>query len=146
MNFLEDYTEKLNIIRKKLGEGKSVPMDAFYYQELKYRISTIETLNAFNASAPVTKDEGVIGLHYEIVGMLLKNLLDERSYGNKTNEEGVKKRTTAKEALTRIFEDGKHRFSGIKITTNELYRDNIKDLINTYLAVWIQYRDTLIKI
>ena len=99
MTILEEYNAKLSAVRKKIGDGQATPMDAFAYQELKYRISNLETLNAIGACTPVSTDKNVISLHYEVTSLLLKNLVDERCTGSRTDEEGKKKRETAKNTL-----------------------------------------------
>ena len=121
-------------------------MDAFAYQELKYRISNLETLNAIGACTPVTTDKYVISLHYEVTSLLLKNLVDERCTGSRTDEEGKKKRETAKNTLIGVYNSGSKKSKSLIIDSVQVYKKYISEFVNAFIPVWIQYRDTLFKI
>ena len=146
MTILEEYNAKLSTIRAKIGAGQASPMDAFAYQELKYRISTLETLNAIGACTPVTVDKNTISLHYEITALLLKNLIDERCTGSRTDEEGKKKRETAKNTLLSVYNSGTNRSRNLIVDSDQTYKKYISEFVNAFIPVWIQYRDTLFKI
>ena len=96
MTILEEYNAKLKSVRAKIGEGKGNPMDAFAYQEMKYRIGNLETFNAIGACTPITTDKNAISLHYEVTTLLLKSLIDERCTGGRTDEDGKKKKRRIK--------------------------------------------------
>ena len=146
MTILEEYNAKLSAVRKKIGEGQATPMDAFAYQELKYRISNLETLNAIGACTPVTTDKNVISLHYEVTALLLKNLVDERCTGSRTDDEGKKKRETAKNTLISIYNSGAKKSKNLIIDSDQVYKKYISEFVNAFIPVWMQYRDTLFKI
>lgn len=146
MTILEEYNAKLSTIRAKIGAGQASPMDAFAYQELKYRISTLETLNAIGACTPVTVDKNTISLHYEITALLLKNLADERCTGSRTDEEGKKKRETAKNTLLSVYNSGTNKSRSLIVDSDQAYKKYISEFVNAFIPVWIQYRDTLFKI
>lgn len=146
MTILEEYNTKLSTIRAKIGTGQASPMDAFAYQELKYRISTLETLNAIGACTPVTVDKKSISLHYEITALLLKNLIDERCTGSRTDEEGKKKRETAKNTLLSVYNSGTNRSRNLIVDSDQAYKKYISEFVNAFIPVWIQFRDTLFKI
>ena len=146
MTILEEYNAKLSTIRAKIGAGQASPMDAFAYQELKYRISTLETLNAIGACTPVTVDKNTISLHYEITALLLKNLADERCTGSRTDEEGKKKRETAKNTLLSVYNSGTNKSRSLIVDSDQAYKKYISEFVNAFIPVWIQYRDTLFKV
>lgn len=146
MTILEEYNAKLSTIRAKIGAGQASPMDAFAYQELKYRISTLETLNAIGACTPVTVDKNTISLHYEITALLLKNLADERFTGSRTDEEGKKKRETAKNTLLSVYNSGTNKSRSLIVDSDQAYKKYISEFVNAFIPVWIQYRDTLFKV
>lgn len=146
MTMLEEYNDKLKAVRAKIAEGKASPIDAFAYQEIKYRISNLETFHAIGACTPVTTDKNAITLHYEITVLLLKNLVEERTNGGKTDDEGRKKRETAKNTLLSIYNSGIKKSSSLIIDSDQVYKKFISDFVNAFIPVWVQYRDTLFKI
>ncbi len=146
MTILEEYNAKLNTVRSKISAGQATPMDAFAYQELKYRISNLETLNAIGACTPISTDKNVISLHYEVTSLLLKNLVDERCTGSRTDEEGKKKRETAKNTLIGVYNSGSKKSKSLIIDSVQVYKKYISEFVNAFIPVWIQYRDTLFKI
>ena len=146
MTMLEEYNAKLKNVRAKIGEGKGTPMDAFAYQEIKYRIGNLETFNAIGACTPVTTDKNAISLHYEVTTLLLKSLIDERCTGGRTDEEGKKKRETAKNTLITVFNSGTNKSRSLVLDTDQVYKAYISEFVNAFIPVWIQYRDTLFKI
>ncbi len=146
MTILEEYNAKLSAVRSKIGAGQATPMDAFAYQELKYRISNLETLNAIGACTPVSTDKNVISLHYEVASLLLKNLVDERCTGSRTDEEGKKKRETAKNTLIGVYNSGAKKSKSLIIDSDQVYKKYISEFVNAFIPVWVQYRDTLFKI
>ena len=112
MTMLEEYNAKLKNVRAKIGEGKGTPMDAFAYQEIKYRIGNLETFNAIG----------------------------------RTDEEGKKKRETAKNTLIAVFNSGTNKSRSLVLDTDQVYKAYISEFVNAFIPVWIQYRDTLFKI
>ena len=145
MTILEEYNAKLKSVRAKIGEGKGNPMDAFAYQEMKYRIGNLETFNAIGACTPITTDKNAISLHYEVTTLLLKSLIDERCTGGR-NEDGKKKRETAKNTLIAVYNSGTNKSRSLVLDTDQVYKAYISEFVNAFIPVWIQYRDTLFKI
>ena len=113
---------------------------------MKYRIGNLETFNAINACTPITIDKNAITLHYEVTVLLLKNLLEERCSGSRTDEEGKKKRETAKNTLLGVFNSGTNKSRSLVLDNDQAYKKYISEFINAFIPVWIQYRDTLFKI
>ena len=146
MTILEEYNAKLKSVRAKIGEGKGNPMDAFAYQEMKYRIGNLETFNAIGACTPITTDKNAISLHYEVTTLLLKSLIDERCTGGRTDEDGKKKRETAKNTLIAVYSSGTNKSRSLVLDTDQVYKAYISEFVNAFIPVWIQYRDTLFKI
>ena len=146
MTILEEYNAKLKSVRAKIGEGKGNPMDAFAYQEMKYRIGNLETFNTIGACTPITTDKNAISLHYEVTTLLLKSLIDERCTGGRTDEDGKKKRETAKNTLIAVYNSGTNKSRSLVLDTDQVYKAYISEFVNAFIPVWIQYRDTLFKI
>ena len=146
MTILEEYNAKLKSVRAKIGEGKGNPMDAFAYQEMKYRIGNLETFNAIGACTPITTDKNAISLHYEVTTLLLKSLIDERCTGGRTDEDGKKKRETAKNTLIAVYNSETNKSRSLVLDTDQVYKAYISEFVNAFIPVWIQYRDTLFKI
>ena len=146
MTILEEYNAKLKSVRAKIGEGKGSPMDAFAYQEMKYRIGNLETFNAIGACTPITTDKNAISLHYEVTTLLLKSLIDERCTGGRTDEDGKKKREMAKNTLIAVYNSGTNKSRSLVLDTDQVYKAYISEFVNAFIPVWIQYRDTLFKI
>ena len=145
-NILEQYHAKQEELRYQIQSNKMTPIGLANYQELAYRIGVLETFKAFSQTAPVTLDVKVMGRHYQITDSNILALLTERQIGPKPDAEGQKKRETALTALKRVIEDGRKRFGSFKATSQEQYRNCIGNLINTVMPVWIQYRNTYVKI
>ena len=146
MTLLEQYNAKLNEMNEKIRAGQVSPEEMLVYQELMYRIGTLNTCKAFCASAPVGKETSKLCCHYQVVTMYIKMLSGERQVGSKTDEDGKKKRAAAKETIDRVMNDGVRRFGSFNPTTDELYKKTISEFINAYISVWIQYRNPYINI
>lgn len=146
MTTLEKYREKLEELRRKIGPEGLSHQEYMAFQELSYRISVLETFQAYCKSAPVTMDTRTMGFHYLMVESYVRCVLVERRFGLKTDEEGQKKRETAMVSFKRVALDGLRRFSSYKAQTPEQYRADINRYINTILPVWMQFRNTYVNI
>lgn len=143
----------LSVYKKKLAEldsqitANSLPLDSIaIFQELKYRVEVLETLRMFAATAPITLEGKVMAYHFCFVNVYINFLLDERKAGTKTDENGKKKRETAKKILNDVVEAGRKKFSCYKPNSSDSYKKSIDELFSTVIPVWIQYRDLFIKI
>ena len=143
---LEQYYEKREAFRSQIAENSLPPDDLLLVQELDYRISVFETFRAFCNAAPLTTDIKVLVNHYQLFNYCLCNLLSERKFGKKTDEKGNKKRQTAFEAFNKVVMDSQKRFSSFNAQTPNQYKKSILDNINIVLPVWVQYRDTYVKL
>lgn len=143
---LNQYREKQSVICSQISENSLPPEDLLFMQELNYRICVLETFQAFCKAAPITLDTHVMGYHFQLVDAYIGFILAERKFGPKTDEEGKKKRETARISLTNVAQDGKKRFASFSANTQEQYKTCITQYINTILPVWMQYRNTYINI
>ena len=146
MTLLEQYSAKLNEMNEKIRAGQLPPEEMLVYQELMYRIGTLNTCKALCASAPIGTETTKLCYHYQVVAMFIKMVSGERQVGSKTDEDGKKKRGAAKETIDRVMNDGVRRFSSFNPKTDDLYKKTVSEFINAYISVWIQYRNTYINI
>ena len=147
MAFLIDkYYEKREAFRSQLAENSLPPDDLILVQELEYRISVLETFQTFCKAAPLTTDTKVLVNHYQLFNHCICNLLTERKFGTKADDNGKKKRETAFESFDKVIKDNQKRFSSFAAQTQNQYKTCITNYINTALPVWVQYRDTYVKI
>lgn len=143
---LTTYRQKHDALMAEIEKGGSSSEKCLLLQELKYRVCVLETFQMFLKSAPITTDVKAMQYHYQLVAAHLKFMGNERKLGEAASDDGKKKRETAAMALANIIADRCKRFSGFRATAPESYKNEITNLINTVLLVWIQYRDTYIKI
>ena len=69
-------------------------------------------------------------------------LLGERKFGSRTDDAGMKRRQTAEESLQRVVKDNRKQFASFKASAPEQYKGAICKLVNTFLPIWMQYRET----
>lgn len=147
MAFLIDkYYERREAFRSQLAENSLPPDDLILVQELEYRISVLETFQTFCKAAPLTTDTKVLVNHYQLFNHCICNLLTERKFGTKADDNGKKKRETAFESFDKVIRDNQKRFTSFVAQTQNQYKTSISNYINTVLPVWIQYRDTYVKL
>lgn len=145
-SILTQYQNRQSIIQEQITEN-SLPLDDLLQaQELNYRIGVLETFQSLAKTAPLSMDAKVLGQHYQIVDVCIRYLLTDHKFGIATDENGKKKRETAHKALEDIIRDNQKRFSKFKAETQDYYKRCISNCVNTILPMWLQYRDTYIKI
>lgn len=143
---LTQYIEQENHLHSQILDD-NLPMDMLLaIQELNYRIYIMRTCQAFCHSAPITLDTNEMGFHYQLVSSLIQNLPNERKFGLKTDQNGQKQRATAAQILMTVIQDHCSRFANFVPNTQEHYKKSISNMINTILPVWLQYRDTYVKL
>ncbi len=143
---LDQYITKQEEFKSQIAEN-SLPMDSIIImQEINYRIYVLKTCQAFCKTAPVTLDTNVMGFHYQIVDAFIRFLTDERRFGLKTDETGRKQRETAAQTLKTVIADSVKRFSSFAPQTQEQYKTSLRNMIDTVLPVWLQYRDTYVRV
>ena len=69
-------------------------------QELNYRISVLETFQAFAKDAPLGLKVEDLSYHYQLVDAYIKSVLSERQFGAKTDSNG---KNSFGEACTPLF-------------------------------------------
>ena len=78
---LEQYLQLKSATGEQMASG-TLPCDkVFTYQEILYRISVLESCQAFCKTAPITTDTKVLCYHYQIVDAYLCSLLSEHKVG-----------------------------------------------------------------
>lgn len=143
---LDQYREKQNAFRSQIA-ANSLPLeDLLVLQELNYRICVLETFQSFCKSAPITMDTKVMGFHFQMVDAYVRFILNERRFGPKADADGQKQRETARASLERVVQDGRKRFTSFSAGTQEQYKNSISGFSNAILPVWMQYRNTYVKI
>ena len=84
---LEQYLQLKSATGEQMASG-TLPCDkVFTYQEILYRISVLESCQAFCKTAPITTDTKVLCYHYQIVDAYLCSLLSEHKVGFPANDE-----------------------------------------------------------
>ena len=143
---IEKYYERREAFRSQVAENSLPPDDLVLVQELDYRISILETFQTFCKAAPITTDTKVLVNHYQLVNLCICNLLTERKFGTKTDDNGKKKRETSSLSLDKVVKDNQKRFASFAAQTQNQYKTSITNYINAVLPVWVQYRDTYVKL
>lgn len=143
---LDEYRGKKDDLMSQIA-ANSLPLDeVIVVQELNYRISVLETLQALLKTAPITTEVSVLGYHFSLLDAQTRFLLTERRFGTKTDNEGQKRRTTAANALEKIVQDGKKRFTSFVPDTQDTYKQSVAKFINTVIPAWLQYREAYVTI
>lgn len=146
VNILAEYVAAQDEMLVKVA-GKELPLESVIeFQELNYRIDVLETCKALTITAPITTDVKKMGFHYQLTEKILTALTNEHKFGPAVNEDGKKKREVALSALDRVIQDGRRRFRSFKATSQEQYKDTVTKFIGAVLNVWVQYRNTYVKI
>ena len=143
---LEQHKLRQSAWTAQIEAGKLPPELLLSVQELNYRIGVIETFQSFCKTAPVTTDGKVLCFHYQLVDAYIQLLLAERKFGVKTDEAGMKRRQTAETSLQRVVQDKRKQFSSFKASTPEQYKNTVLKMINTFLPIWMQFRETYVQI
>lgn len=145
-NNLDIYLEKQAELKSQISANSLPPDSLIVYQELNYRIDVLETCKALFKTAPVTTDLRVLSYHYRLFELIVCALLEEHKIGTKVDEEGKKKREASRSALDRVIQDGRKRFNGYKVSSQEQYKKDFGTFVNSVLVLWIQYRNTYVNI
>ena len=87
-----------------------------------------------------------LSYHYQLVDAYVKSVLSERRFGAKTDEDGKKRRETARQSLEKVVESGRKQFRSFSPSKPEQYSQTVGKYINALLPVWMQYRDTYINL
>lgn len=141
---LENYgLEKLEMLQRM--EQERITSDILWrYGELVYRISVLETCQAYCKSAPVCTNMQALMHHYQMLDAYIQNLAWERSYGPNRGQDTEKEREAAKMNLGRVIQDYRTRFSRFAPAADTAYGQEIGKVVNTLMPVWLQFRETFV--
>lgn len=143
---LDVYKEKQNIVEQAVNQNMLPLSDLERVQELRYRIGVIEALRIYCKTAPVTDNVKTMVEHFTQVFNYLRGLQNEHAVQESTDEAVINTRKTAKAALADAYNGIANTMSSFKMTSNEYYKETVIKMINGFIPVWLQYRDTLILI
>lgn len=146
MSKLNDYMKLREDFRKRIEEGDFEPKEMLIFQELNYRIEVLETLQSFCKTAPITVDTGIIGYHHQLVLAFVKRIASERQLGERSDQEGAKRRETAQHSLEKVVDDCCKRFAAFRAESQGQYQKALGTFINTILPVWLQYRSSYVDV
>ena len=143
---LENY---LSIRAEIDGRMATEPANAtmvWWYGELAYRISVLETCQIFCKSAPVSTDVKTLLGHYQMVDAYIQCMTQERRYGPDRGPDTQKERDAAQTNLGRVVQDYRGRFSSFAPTAPDYYTKEIGKVVGTVLPAWLQLRDAFVPI
>lgn len=143
--YLPEYRQRLEALS---GQDTLSVQPLIEYQELSYRISVLETSNMIIKSAPDTLDSmDAISAHFQIVQGYIQMLPHNHKFGpGFTDQNAFAQFQTAQSALKQIISDCTKRFSSLRLDSPDAYKRNVITLLNTIMPVWLQYRNTLLKL
>lgn len=143
---LEQYQKKSEDYQSQIAASSFPPDELMALQEMNYRMCVLQTVQAMLRVAPITTDLQVIADHFLVVCCYMDMLTKERKFGPKMDDAQKQKRDTALNALEQVVQDGKKRFMSFRAPNQDIYKSSIKNYCNAVLSMWMQYRDTYIKI
>jgi hypothetical protein len=144
---LESYIAQKNGFDAGVQVSMPGPGDILRQQELLYRVEVLEACQIFVKTAPRGADTNELCWHYQIVDAYLHNLALERRLGAAADERLLKQRDSAHGNLLRVIQDYRKRFGSFTPgSDSDAYQKAIKNVIQTVLPVWIQYRQTFTEI
>lgn len=146
MSVLTSYREKQSEYNSRIAKHTMQTRENLALQELNYRISVLETFQAFAKGAPMGMKVEDLSYHYQLVDTYVKSVLNERQFGAKTDSDGKKRRETAHQSLEKVVQAGRKQFASFAPSKPEQYSQAVGKYISTLLPVWMQYRDTYINL
>lgn len=143
---LEQYQQKREDYRSQIEAHGFILEELMNLQEVNYRICVLETFQSMMRVIPVTTDLQVIVKHFQVVYFYMELLLKERKFGPKLDETQRQKRDTALASLENVVRDGKKRFMSFTAPNPDSYKKCIGKYCNAVLPMWMQYRETYIRL
>lgn len=143
---LDIYKEKQNVVEQAINQNILPLSDLERVQELRYRIGVIEALRIYCKMAPITDNIEMMLKHFNQVFDYLGALAKEHLVKDSKDESINNARKTAKLALSDTYTGMANVFGHFKATSQNSYKEQIIKVINGFIPVWLQYRDTLILI
>jgi len=142
VTLLERYWKTRLDFESASKEKPPSPAQLWVYQELLYRISTLESLQLTVNAAPFSCDMKTLFPHYQVVNMIFENLKTER-FLKAPSPEMQKQQQTASDSLNCILEDCRKPYASYAPVSLEQYHKDIQRTAATVLPAWIQYRNTI---
>ena len=143
---LEKYWNLRCQVEQMMAQNPSHAGLLWSYGEVIYRISVLETCQAYSKSAPQTTDPNFLRGHYQMVDAFIQCMTQERRYGPDRGPNTANERNSAQNNLTRVVTDYRSRFSSFNASAPDQYASAISRAISAVLAVWLQFRNTFVPI
>lgn len=141
---LETYTQRKQALAQSMAQGGIKADTLWRYGELAYRVSVLETCQAYCRSAPVCTDRNALAMHYQMLDAYVQCLALERAYGPNRGQDTEKEREAAKINLGRVIQDYRGRFSSFAPTTDKSYSQEVSKVIGVLMPAWLQLRETFV--
>ena len=100
----------------------------WWYGEILYRVSVLETCQMFCKAAPVTQEAKMLQGHYRMLDAYVQSIAYDRRYGPDRGANTDKEREAAQTNLSRVIED------------------EIGRVVMTLIPAWLAFRDTFVPI
>lgn len=143
---LENSLSLRRWVESEMSQAPATPTHVWWYTELVYRISVLETCQMFCRTAPVSQEIKTLLGHYQMVDAYIKSMVTERRYGPDRGPDTQKEREAAQLNLERVVQDYRKRFSSFAPSAPDFYGKELTKVINTVLPAWIQFRNTFVPI
>lgn len=143
---LETYYGIRRDVDARITQGPPSADAVWWYGELAYRISVLETCQMFCRTAPATIEAAVLQGHYQMLDAYVQSIASERRYGPNRGPDTKKERETAQNNLGRVIQEYRKRFSSFSPTAPDTYSHEITRLVNTLLPAWLQFRNAFVPI
>ena len=141
---LENYVSLRRRIEGEMAQAQPTPTHVWWFTELVYRISVLETCQMYCRSAPVSLDVKTLLGHYQMVDAYIKCMVAERAYGPDRGPDTQKERDAARANLDRVVQDYRKRFSSFSPSAPDFYGKELTKFVNTVLPAWLQFRNTFV--
>ena len=139
---LEKYLERKQQLQQQIVQEKVTATLLWQYGELAYRISVLETCQAYCRSAPITTNVQSLTHHYHMLDAYIQNIAQERGYGPARGSDTEKERNAARTNLGRVIDDYRKRFASFVPASENIYSQEISKIVGVFLPVWLQMRET----
>lgn len=143
-SLLDTYYKKQEELEEQIVSKECTEEVLLMMQELRYRISVLETFKMFCLTAPENCEQKLLDYHYQMVACFVQMLLKERKFGLLADERGMKARETAETSLSIIAGDSIKRIAMFDVENQ--YKSNVLSRVSAILPAWIQYRNTYVEI
>ena len=140
--------ERYQTLRFQIGERMQTevitPDMLWRYGELNFRISVLETLQAYLGAAPLVVERPRLEQHYMMLNAYIQSMMMDRKYGPVRGDGMKEEREAAERSLAQVVQDYRTRLSSFNPQNEESYRSEVSRIIKTVLPAWLQMRDTFV--